>query len=193
MTDTAPRPRSSDQVENEQFIGFLSVPVRLTALAFALGGPVSWWLGVLAAMQWRLFFQEQGAPAAFSDTVGTRNVALATTIICLVVAAGHMYVGARILLEARRARVSLTSVGIEIADWRGRVRTVRWDRIVAIQLLRCGGLCRPPKASISSDSGTWSIPAYLRDRHRLLAEVVRRSGLQRKECNWLGSRYARSS
>ena len=191
MTDTPAHPAPSGRTEDEQFAPSLSLTVQLTALALTGGGLILSWLGVLPAIQWWLSLQ-QAVPGAFADVVaGMRNAAVVIATICLVLGAAQVYAGVRMFLCVRRGRVSLRASGIEIVDWRGRARAIGWGEIEQIRVITWGGLWRPPKASITTKRGTWSIPPYVRERDRLLADMVGRSGLREKQRNWLRRRYAR--
>lgn len=169
-----------------------SLAQGLWGVALVGAGALSWWQGAEAAIDRWVVLQDRAALAALAEELTViANDYLAGTILSAVIGALAVGLGVPMLLWARRGKVWLRPSGIEIVDWRGRAHAIPWGEIVAIRVITCGGLWRPPTVSITTPRGSWFIPPYVRERPRLIAEVIRRSGLQEQQRNWFSTRYAR--
>ncbi len=197
--NTSSESRDTDGSQRERFGASLSLPMRILVTVYWTGGPLTWLWAWLAISAWHVPFRLE-SEIGISPTADTWHTARSWAVfflaICIVTAALHIYVAARITLFARRGAVVFDATGIEILDWRGRAKRLGWEDVRQIDIISCGGLCHPPKVRIKTSQESIGLPLYLRDRTRLISEMISRRGLQRDQNDWLPSmreRYTRDA
>ena len=92
------------------------------------------------------------------------------------------------VMWARRGRVVLDDEAMTLTDWRGRRRGIPWASVRSLTDVRLSWWIR-----FRTDGGPRLMHASVRDRTRLVREIVSRAGLQTRQRNWLGAYYARPS